>query len=67
MSLEENTAGPWLKLSVFGELGSNKAGRQAARENREVFRKPIHPLPRPAVGLNILVQVTPSSAAGAAA
>ena len=49
MRLVENTAGPWFKLSVFGELGLNNAGRRAARENRKVFRKPVHPLPRPAV------------------
>ena len=49
MSLVENIAGPWFKLSVFGELGLNNAGRRAARENRKVFRKPLHPLPHPAV------------------
>ena len=49
MSLVENTAGPWFKLSVFGELGLNNRGRLAARENRKVFRKPVHPLPRLAV------------------
>ena len=34
-----------------GELGLNTAAacRRAARENRKVFRKPVHPLPRPAV------------------
>ena len=48
MSLVENTAGPWFKLSVFGELGLNNAGRRAARENRKVFLKPfIHFLARP--------------------
>ena len=47
MSLVENTAGPWFKLSVFGELGLNNAGRRAARENRKVFRKPVHFLTRP--------------------
>ena len=48
MSLVENTAGPWFKLSVFGELGLNNAGRRAARENRKVFFKPfIHILARP--------------------
>ena len=49
MSLVENTAGPWFKLSVFGELGLNNGGRLAARENRNVFRKPFHPLPHLAV------------------
>ena len=51
MSLVENTAGPWFKLSVFGELGLNSAGRRAARENRKVFRTAANPsiLPRPAV------------------
>ena len=49
MSLVNNTTGPWFKLSVFGELGVNNGGRLAARENRKVFRKPVHPLPRLAV------------------
>ena len=54
MSLVENTAGPWFKLSVLGELGLNNAGRRAARENRKVFHKPVFlarlaPIPRPAV------------------
>ena len=48
MSLVENIAGPWFKLSVFCELGLNNAGRRAARENRNVFLTPtVHPLPRP--------------------
>ena len=45
MSLVENTAGRWFKLSVFGELGLNNVGRLEARENRKVLckvrRKPV--------------------------
>ena len=37
------------KLSVFGELRSNNGGLLAAGENRKVFRKPLNPLPCPAV------------------
>ena len=36
MSLVENTAWPWFKCSMFGELGLNNTGCQAARENGEV-------------------------------
>ena len=39
MSLVENTAGLWFKLSVFGELGLNSAGRRAARKNSICFRR----------------------------
>ena len=61
MSLAENTAGPCFELSVYDELELNKAGL-AARKNRKLFRKPIHPLPCPAVSLNILVQAEAEAA-----
>ena len=42
---------------MFGKLGLNNGGRLAAGENRKVFRKAFHPVPRPAIWLKILVQV----------
>ena len=45
----ENTAASWFKLSVFGELRLNNGGLLAAGENRKLFRKPLNPLPHPAV------------------
>ena len=48
----ENTAASWFKLSVFGELRLNNGGLLAAGENRKLFRKPLNPLPHPAVWLN---------------
>ena len=41
ISLAENTAAPWFKLSVFGELRMNNGGLLAARENRKVFAHPL--------------------------
>ena len=49
ISLAENTAAPWFKLFVFGELRLNNGGLLAEGENRKVFRKPLNPLPRLAV------------------
>ena len=56
MSLVENTAWPWFKLSVLSEIGLNNAGHRVATEHGKVFRKSVHPLPRPAILLNILGQ-----------
>ena len=43
ISLAENTAAPWFKLSVFGELRSRNEGKSQG------IRKPLNPLLRPAV------------------
>ena len=43
MSLAENTAGPWFKLSVFGELGLNNAGRLAAERREKIERYSTNP------------------------
>ena len=53
-----NTAGPWFKLSVFGELGLNNAGRRVAREDCKVLCQPFHPLPN----LNTPLQVEAKAA-----
>ena len=41
--------GALVQAFFSGKLGLNNRGRLAARENRKVFRKPVHPLPRLAV------------------
>ena len=59
--LAENTAGPWFKLSVFCEQGVNSTElcclepSPAAKENCKVLQvyQLFHPLPQPAVWLNI--------------
>ena len=48
ISLAENTAAPWFKF-VFGELSLNNGDLLAAGENGKIFRKPLNPLPCPAV------------------
>ena len=39
MNLAEDTAWPWIKLSLFGKLGLNNGRPLAARENIKVFCK----------------------------
>ena len=61
-SCADNDAGTWFKLSMFCELGLNSGGCLAAQENSKVFRKSFHPLPPPAVRLNIPVQMEAEAA-----
>ena len=42
---------------MFCELGLNNAGNQVAREKSKVLCQPFHQLPRPAVCLNISLQL----------
>ena len=50
MVLVENTAltaGPWFKLSVFGELGLNNGGRLVAREKSKSTRQTLSSISLP--------------------